>query len=97
MGISAALARCADAPDRGAALTVYAAQLVVNFFLLIIFFAFEKRLFAFIWLIALLMLVITMISLFKKSSRTAAYIQIPYVLWLLFAGYLNLASYMLNG
>ncbi len=97
MGISAALVWRADTPDRGTALTVYAAQLVVNFFWPVIFFVFEKRLFAFIWLIALLILVIIMISLFKKSSRAAAYLQIPYVLWLLFAGYLNLASYILNG
>ena len=97
MGISAALVWRADTPDRGTALTVYAAQLVVNFFWPVIFFVFEKRLFAFIWLIALLILVIIMISLFKKSSLAAAYLQIPYVLWLLFAGYLNLASYILNG
>ena len=34
---------------------------------------------------------------FARVNKTAGLLQIPYILWLLFAGYLNLAVYLLNG
>ena len=62
----------------------------------IIFFGLRLRLFAFIWLLILLILVVIMIIKFYKENKIAAYLQIPYVLWLLYAGYLNFAIYLLN-
>lgn len=56
----------------------------------------QAFLFAFIWLIILWVLVIVMIIMFKRVNKTAAYIQIPYLLWVTFAGYLTLAVYILN-
>lgn len=78
------------------ALIVYAVNLALNFFWSIIFFNLEAYLFAFIWLIALWVVIIVMIISFRKVSPVAAYLQIPYLLWVTFAGYLNLAIYILN-
>ncbi len=78
------------------ALIVYAVNLVLNFFWSIIFFNLEAYLFAFIWLVALWIVIIAMIISFRKVSPVAAYLQIPYLIWVTFAGYLNLAIYILN-
>ena len=75
---------------------IYFGQLIVNSFWTIIFFGLRLRLFAFIWLLILLILVVIMIIKFYKENKIAAYLQIPYVLWLLYAGYLNFAIYLLN-
>ena len=98
MGISSARVykACDGGEECGFSLKLYAIQLVVNFFWSIIFFRMRAFLFAFIWLILLLVLVIWMIIEFYKTDKTAAYLQIPYVLWLLFAGYLSLIVYILN-
>ncbi len=96
MGISAAIVFLSNSPHRNKALKIYALQLVVNFFWSIIFFNLEARLFAFFWLLLLLALVLWMFILFRKISPTAAYLQNPYILWLLFAAYLNAGIYLLN-
>ncbi len=81
---------------RNNALLVYLVQLAVNFFWSIIFFNFQAFLFSFIWLVLLWGLIILMIYKFSKVSKPAAYLQIPYLLWVTFAGYLNFAIYILN-
>ncbi len=99
MGISSAIVyqKIDENPDAAySALRVYVLQLVVNFFWSIIFFNLQAYLFAFIWLLVLLGLIIIMIIRFKKVDNTAAYLQIPYLLWVTFAGYLNLMIYFLN-
>lgn len=78
------------------ALSLYGGNLIVNFTWSIIFFGFSKFLFAFIWLLFLLFIIIRMIISFKKIYPVAAYLQIPYAVWVCFAGYLNLAIYVLN-
>lgn len=80
----------------GDSLKVYALQLAVNFFWSIIFFNFEAFLFAFIWILLLWVLIIIMIRKFYAVDPLAAWLQIPYFLWVTFAAYLNLAIYMLN-
>ena len=77
-------------------LLLYFAQLLVNFFWSILFFRFGWYLFAFFWLLLLIFLVYKMIRSFERISHTAAYLQIPYLLWLVFAGYLNLGVWVLN-
>ena len=79
------------------ALIIYGVNLALNFFWSIIFFNLEAYLFAFIWLVALWIVIIAMIISFRKVSPVAAYLQIPYLIWVTFAGYLNLAIYILNG
>lgn len=98
MGISAYLIWTSNAPksQKRRALTVFGLQLAVNFFWSIIFFNMGAYLFAFIWLLFLWVLIVSMIYLFGQISRTAAYLQIPYLLWVSFAGYLNIAIYLLN-
>lgn len=78
------------------ALKIYAAQLTVNFFWSIIFFNMQAYLFAFVWLIVLWVLIIAMIVQFRKISSGASYLQIPYLLWVTFAGYLTYMVYLLN-
>lgn len=75
---------------------IYYLQLFVNATWSIIFFTLKWRLFAFIWIILLDLLVIIMIIEFYKKNKIAGFIQIPYLLWVLFASYLNLAVYLLN-
>ncbi len=81
---------------RNRALTVYGIQLVINFFWSIIFFNLHEFLFSFIWLIALWALIILMIAFFAEINKSAAFLQIPYLLWVTFAGYLNFMIYLLN-
>ncbi|MCI9585570.1 MAG: tryptophan-rich sensory protein [Bacilli bacterium] len=75
---------------------IYYVQLGVNALWSIIFFVFKLRLFAFAWIILLVILVVKMIIEFYKIDKVASYLQIPYLLWILFAGYLNLGIYLLN-
>lgn len=96
MGISAYLIYRSDSFYRNSVLRIYAAQLIVNFFWTIIFFNLEMYFFAFLWLLLLLGLIILMIYSFSKINKTAAYLQIPYLLWVIFAGYLNFGIYWLN-
>ncbi len=77
-------------------LKVYALQLIFNFFWTILFFNFELYFFAFFWLLALLVLIILMTALFYKVSKPAAYLMLPYILWVTFAAYLNLGVALLN-
>ena len=78
------------------ALVTYAFQLAVNFFWSLIFFNLRAYLFAFIWLVLLWLLIIAMIVKFKKIDRLAAWLQIPYLIWVTFAGYLTFAVWVLN-
>lgn len=75
---------------------VYFLQLIINYLWSIIFFNFNAYLFAFFWLLLLLALVIIMTVQFYKVDKLAGLLQIPYILWLVFAGYLNIMVYLLN-
>ncbi len=96
MGISSARVFIANGYKWNNALTVYVMQLAVNFLWSIIFFNIRAFLFAFIWLILLWVLIIVKIKGFYKYDKAAAILQIPYLLWVTFAGYLNLGIYLLN-
>lgn len=76
--------------------SVYYTQLAVNLLWPIFFFALKWRLFAFIWIVLLDILVITMTVRFYRRDKTAGLLQLPYCAWVLFASYLNLAIYLLN-
>lgn len=79
------------------ALFTYGLQLIFNFFWSIWFFNLEWYLFAFVWLLILWVLILNTIVSFYQISKTAAYLLIPYLLWVTFAGYLNYSIYLLNG
>ena len=76
--------------------SIYYWQLGVNAFWSIFFFLFKWRLFAFVWIILLVILIIVMIMRFYHENKAAGLIQIPYLLWTLFATYLNFGIYWLN-
>lgn len=78
------------------ALRIYIVQLAVNFMWPFLFFTMGWYLFAFIWLVLLWILVFIMIVMFKDISKLAAYLNIPYLVWLTFAAYLNFAIWILN-
>ena len=78
------------------AVSVYAVSLVFNFFWSIIFFNMQQYLFAFFWILALLFLVVYTAMLFYDISKTAGYLMIPYIVWIVFASILNFAIFILN-
>lgn len=75
---------------------IYYTQLIVNLIWPILFFVFKWRLISCIWIILLVILVIYMIITFYKKDKLVALLQIPYLLWTLFATYLNIGIYILN-
>lgn len=98
MGISAYLI-CVNNTDekfRSRAIVIYLVQLIINALWPLFFFRLHMILFAFIWLLLLLVFVIVMFIKFYKISPLAGYLQIPYVIWLIFAGVLNYTIYTLN-
>ena len=75
---------------------IYYIQLAINALWSIIFFNFKWRLFAFVWIILLAVAIISMIRKFYNKNKIAGLLQIPYILWVIFAAYLNLEFYILN-
>ena len=97
MGISAA--RIYQSPpslSRSRGLNLWIIQLVVNFFWSPIFFNAQAYGFALLWLLLLWILVLLMILSFRKIDPLAAWLQLPYLLWLTFAAYLNAGVWYLN-
>ena len=98
MGVSSYLVCCnkTDKKFKKRACFFYLMQLLVNTLWSLFFFRLSWLLFAFFWLLLLIILVIVMIIKFYKLKPLAAYLQIPYLLWLIIAGILNLAIVILN-
>lgn len=99
MGISAAIVYTKRQEQYVAvtsALFVYGISLFLNFWWSIIFFSGRLFTFALIWLIFLDLSVIATIKRYKSISNLAAYLQLPYLTWVLFATYLNFGIVILN-
>lgn len=97
MGYSAARIYLAPpSRERSRGLNLFVAQLIVNFFWSLIFFNAQAFGFAFLWLILLWVLVLLMILAFRKVDPVAAWLQVPYLLWLTFAAYLSAGVWYLN-
>ena len=96
MGISVYLIYRSDCKNKDSLIELYIIQLAVNFVWPLIFFNWQMFFASFIWLVLLWFLIILMTVLFFRCSRTAAYLLIPYLLWVTFAGYLNYMVYLLN-
>ena len=97
MGVSAA--RIWMAPpsgDRRLGLRLFAGQLAFNFFWSIIFFDLQWFGFALVWLVALWALIAAMVLVFYRVELLAARLQLPYLVWVAFAGYLNAGVWLLN-
>ena len=78
------------------ALSAYVLQLAVNFFWPILFFNLQAFFFSFLWLVLLWILIALTIYNFAQLSKAAAYLMIPYLIWVTFAGYLNFSIFLLN-
>ena len=99
MAVSFSRAFLADSENRKAqdrTLAIYAANIFMNFAWPIIFFNFKAFLPALIWLAGLIGVVTAMTVRFNKKDKAAAYMLIPYLIWLAFAGYLNAGMIYLN-
>lgn len=97
MGVGAARVWMeAPDPERSRGLNLYVAQLIVNFFWSLLFFNAQAYGFGVIWLLLLWVLVLAMTLQFRKTDPLAAKMQIPYLLWLTFALYLNITVWQLN-
>ncbi len=98
MGIASYLVYTSDAEssDITKALTKYGYQLAVNFLWPIFFFTFKWYGFSFLWLVLLWILIWETMTLFFSISKPAGYLMIPYLVWVTFAGYLNLGIWYFN-
>ncbi len=98
MGIASYLVSISDAPqeEKARALWTYGIQLAFNFLWPIAFFNLKWYLFAFLWLVILWILILITALRFGRIRKPAGYLLVPYLLWVAFAGYLNLGIYLLN-
>ena len=97
MGIGIArVVLSARSEERSDAIQVYLLQLAINFTWSIFFFHLRSYGGALLVLLFLLALIIWMILRFRRVDRPAAWLQIPYVLWVSFAAYLNAGVWLLN-
>lgn len=96
MGISSYIIYESDDLGKLEALRIYGIQLVVNSLWTLFFFKLNWFLFSFILVLIILGLVIVMVLKFYNIDKVAAYLQIPYILWLCFASVLSLNVYLLN-
>ena len=96
MGIGSAMVWLSPSPKKSPALKLYGTQLAVNLLWSVIFFGLHWYLLAFFWLLLLIVLILKMLQAFRKVSKTAANLQIPYLLWCFFAAILNFSVYFLN-
>ncbi len=92
MGVSAAMVYKQEKSVPG----VFYTQLAVNFLWSLIFFNLRMYLFSSLWLILLIWLIWKMIWEFRVYDIRAAYLQYPYLIWCIFALYLNIAIWWLN-
>ena len=98
MGISLYIIRMqrCDEKTKKEAYFIFGAQLLFNFLWSIFFFVVQAYTFSAIWLVLMIVLIISMIVKFLKINQIAGYIQIPYLIWCIFALYLNIAIAILN-
>lgn len=97
MGIGAArVALTPPSEDRSDALLLFWVQLAFNFLWSTIFFTYQAFGAALIWLVILWVLILLMIFAFRRVDPLAAKLQIPYLIWVTFAVYLNAGVWLLN-
>ena len=96
MSISLYLVLKSSNNDYKSSFKIYIFQLLVNSTWTLIFFGFHNYLLGIIWIILLIVLVITMNVNFYQINKISAFLQIPYLLWLFIALYLNISIYLLN-
>ncbi len=83
--------------EREKGLWLYVFQLAMNFFWSIFYFNMQAFGFSLIWLVGLWIVILLMTLSFRKVDKWAAWLQIPYLIWVAFAGYLNFVMWRING
>lgn len=83
-------------PERTRALRLFWVQLAVNFLWSFLYFSWQAYALAFFWLVLLWVLILLMIRAFSRVDQGAAWLQLPYLLWVSFAGYLTLVTWLMN-
>lgn len=96
MGVSFFLVWKSTAEKKTSAILVFIVQLMLNTLWTLIFFGMKQVFLAFIEIAILWLLILLTIILFMRISRTAAYLLLPYLLWVSFASVLNFMIYKLN-
>lgn len=98
MGIAAFLIwkKGIERKDVKVALGIFAGQLVLNTLWSIVFFGLQSPGWAFVNLVVMWLAVVASIAAFARISKPAAWLLAPYILWISFAGYLNLMIWLLN-
>ncbi len=96
MGLAFYFVWQSDAPSKSTAMQMYFIQLAMNFVWPILFFSFGAYGFSFVWLLVLWILILFTVLAFYAADKKAGYLMILYLLWVAFAGYLNLGVYILN-
>jgi translocator protein len=97
MGISLYLIwKSPASPIRKLALLIFGIQLVLNFAWSFIFFFFQQPGYALIEIVVLWFSILAMIIVFHRINKVAAYLQVPYLLWVTFATFLNASIWWLN-
>ncbi len=96
MAFAAYMVNTEQCAEVGKAIKLYFLQLAVNGVWSIIFFTLEMRFAAFLWLVLLIYLVVLTTKEFYKVNKAAAYLMLPYIIWLFYAAYLNLGFWLLN-
>lgn len=96
MGIASYVVYSSDCYCKSAGLRVYGLSLLFNIIWPVIFFSLRLYLVAIVWLIVLILLVFITALLFYSCKKAAGYLLLPYLIWLVFALYLNIGIYLLN-
>lgn len=74
----------------------FGVQMVLNALWSVVFFGLQLPLFGVFVIVLLDIMVVVTIVLFYEKSRKAAYLLVPYLLWILFATYLTISIWLLN-
>jgi tryptophan-rich sensory protein len=85
-----------ESKARSRGLNLFIVQLAMNFFWTLIFFNAQAYGLASVWIVVLWVVVLTMILQFWRVNNVAAWLQVPYLLWLTFATYLTFGVWLLN-
>ena len=96
LGVSSYLIGKSNDKNSENALSTYYTHLVINLIWSFLFFTFKWYLFSFLWIILMLVSLVVMMKKYYVIDKTSAHIQIPYLLWLIFAGILNFSIFLLN-
>lgn len=96
MGVSAYIISETKTLDKNNVLKTYYIQLIINLLWSFIFFTFKLYLLSTLWIILLIIFVVKMIIEFYTIKKVAGLLQLPYLLWLIFALVLNITIYILN-